>query len=70
MAMLGYQASFAMKFSFEEFYWITEEELKTIQTNMVKLPYEIHNWIYDMQISLYSNAPDNIVVVMDAGGDL
>lgn len=70
MAMLGYQASFAMKYSFEEFYWITEMELATIQEKMDKLPYEIHNWIYDLEISLYSNAPDNIVAVTDCGGDL
>lgn len=70
MAMLGYQASFDMKFSYEEFYWITEEELAIIQEKMDKLPYEVHNWIYNIQISLYSNAPDNIVALMDCNGDL
>ena len=37
---------------------------------MDKLPYEIHNWLYEMEISLYSNAPDNIAAVMNCGGDL
>lgn len=70
MAMLGYQASFAMKFSVEDFYWITEEELAIMQAKMDKLPYEVHNWMYGIQISLYSNAPDNIVAVTDCSGDL
>lgn len=70
MAMLGCQASFVMKHQPEAFYWITEEELAIIQEKMDKLPYEVHNWIYDIQISLYSNAPDNIVAVMDCNGDL
>ncbi len=70
MAMLGCQASFAMKYQPEAFYWITEEELATIQAKLNKLPYEVHNWLYEMEISLYTNAPDNIVAVMDCGGDL
>lgn len=70
MAMLGCQASFAMKYQPEAFYWITEEELATIRAKLNKLPYEVHNWLYEMKISLYTNAPDNIVAVMDCGGDL
>lgn len=70
MAMLAYEASFFMEFMPEEFYRITEGELETIQGKLEKLPYEVHNWLYDMKISLYANATDNIVAVMDAGGDL
>ena len=70
MAMLAYQAAFSAKFQPEAFYWITEDELKIIQAKMDKLTYEIHNWLYEMEISLYSNAPDNIVAVMNCGGDL
>lgn len=69
-AMLGYQSVFDMVFSYDEYYWITEEELETIQAKMEKLPYEVHNWMYGMEISLYSNAPDNIVTVTDCDGDL
>lgn len=70
LAMLGYEAAFSMEFMPEEFYWITEEELAIIQTKLNKLPYEIHNWLYEWKISLYANASDNIVAVMDSGGDL
>ena len=70
MAMLGYQASFAMKYSFEDFLWINEEELEHIQRELDKLPFEVHNWIYDISVSLYSNSPDNIVAITDCGGDL
>ena len=70
MAMLAYEASLSMEFMAEEFYWITEEELTTIHAKLDKLPYEVHNWLYDMNISLYRNAEDNIVAVMETGGDL
>lgn len=70
MVMLGYQAAFAMEFSPEEFYWITEDELSVIKEKLDKLPYEVHNWLYDMSISLYSNAPDNIAAVMECSGNL
>lgn len=70
MAMLGYESVFNMKHQPEAFYWITEDELAIIKAKMNKLPYEVHNWLYDMEISLYANAPDNIVAVMECGGDL
>lgn len=70
LAALGFEASLVMKYCPEAFYWITEEELSIIQTKMQKLPYKIHNWLYDMNISLYANAADNIVAIMDVGGDL
>lgn len=41
-----------------------------IQEKLSKLPYEVNSWLYDIEISLYSNAPDNIVAVMDIDGDL
>lgn len=69
-AMLSYEASFVMLFQPEAFYMITEEEMSTIEANLNKLPYEVKNWLYDMNISFYSNAPDNIVAVMDCGGNL
>lgn len=70
LAALGFEASFSMEFCPEAFYWITAEELSIIQAKMQKLPYEIHNWLYDMKVSLYANAADNIVTVMDSGGEL
>ena len=70
LAMLAYEASFFMEFCPEEFYWITEEEFSIIQAKMQKLPYEIHNWLYDMKVSFYSNDVDNIMAVMDCSGDL
>lgn len=46
--------------------WITEEELETIRSGLEKKPFELHGWL-DMNMSFYSNAPDNMVVVMDCG---
>lgn len=40
-----------------------------IKTRLKKYPFEIKNRLY-MNITMYYNAPDNLVAVMDCGGDL
>lgn len=69
-AAIGFEAPFALKFTPEEFYCLTKEELAVIESKLTKLPYEMKNWLYNMNVTLYSNALDNIVVVMDCDGDL
>lgn len=66
-AALAYEAIFTHSFGPEDFVlWITEEELETIRSGLEKKPFELHGWL-DMHMSFYSNAPDNMVVVMDCG---
>lgn len=69
LAALSYEAVFTYSFGPEDFVlWLTEEELDIVQTRLEKKPFELHGWIdIDMNMSFYSNAPDNMVVVMDCG---
>ena len=70
-AMLAYQAAFRFEYCPEEFYWLTQEEFSLIQSRLTKLPFELAEWIGGIKITLYQNAADNLVVVMDGGdGDL
>lgn len=46
--------------------WITEEELETIRSGLEKKLFELHGWL-DMNMSFYSNASNNMVVIMDCG---
>lgn len=66
-AMMAYEAVFSYKYSPEEFYWITENELAMLEKNLTKLPYEMRGWFGD-RILLFSNAEDNMVEIMDCGG--
>lgn len=47
-------------------YWLTEEELKVIQSYLEKRPYKLHGWL-DMELRFYSNSYDHMVAVMDCG---
>lgn len=66
-AALAYEAVFAPEYSPEEFYWLTPEELEVLKSGLTKLPFEMENWIGGMKITLYQNAPENMVAVMDCG---
>lgn len=68
-AMMAYEAVFSYEYSPEDFYWITENELAVLEKRLTKLPYEVRGWFGD-RILLFSNAADNMVQVMDCGGDL
>lgn len=66
-AALAYEAVFTYSFGPEEFVlWLTEEELETIEAGLVKKDFELHGWI-NADMRFYSNAPDNMVVIMDCG---
>lgn len=47
-------------------YWLTEEELETVRSGLEKQPFWLSGWL-GMDMSFYSNAPDNMAVVMDCG---
>ena len=47
-------------------YWLTEEELETVRSSLEKQPFELSGWL-GMDMSFYSNASDNMAVIMDCG---
>ena len=49
------------------FYWLTDEELETVQAKLSRRPAVLKNWM-DYELTFYSSRPDNLVVVMDVGG--
>ena len=69
-AALAYESVFTFEYCPEEFYWLTEEEMELIETSLTKFPFGLTNWLGEMKITLYSNAPDNMVAVMDCDGDI
>lgn len=66
-AVLTYEAIWQMDHSSEEFYWLTDEELATVQAKLTKRSAVLRNWM-EMEITFYSSRPDNLVVIMDVGG--
>lgn len=65
-AALAYEAAFTFKFCPKEFYWISEEEFKSIESRLNKYPFELKNWL-DMKLMLYYSDDKNLVAVMDCG---
>ena len=65
-AALLYEGVWQMEYIPEEFYWLTDEELAEVQDKLAKHPAVLKNWM-EMEIIFYSNRPDNLVVIMDAG---
>ena len=66
-AALAYEAVFAFSWQSDDFVlWLTEEELKVIESRLERKKYELHGWI-EMDTRFYSNAYDHMVVVMDCG---
>ena len=66
MGMLIYQSVFAMKYSPEDFFWYSDEEMQIIRKTMTIMPYKLQNW-YSDTIEFYSNAEDNMLYVMSDG---
>ena len=51
LAALAYEAIFAFPFCREELvYWLTEEELETVQSGLEKQPFGLHGWL-EMDLS-------------------
>ena len=65
-AALLYEGVWQMEYVPEEFYWLTDEELAQVQTKLTKHPAVLKNWM-EMEITCYSNRPDNLLAVMDVG---
>ena len=65
-AALLYESVWQMEYIPEEFYWLTDEELAEVQAKLTKHPAVLKNWM-EMEITFYSNRPDNLVVIMDVG---
>ena len=61
----AYQSVFTFEYSPEEFYSITEDELKTVEQSLNKYPFELKNdeQDYPFNMSFYYNASDNLYVV-------
>lgn len=68
-AALAYQAAFTFPFDPETFYWYTPEEKNLIQANLTPLPFYLKNWCSEMEITLYQNAPDNLLALMSFQGE-
>ena len=67
----AYQAVFTFEYFPEEFYSITQDELKTIEENLKKYPFELKHQErdYPFNMSFYCNASDNLYVVMNYNED-
>lgn len=66
-AMLAYEAVFTFSCGPEDFVlWLTKEEQGLVESQLEKLPYAFHGWM-DIDMHFYSNAPDNMVVLMGDG---
>jgi hypothetical protein len=68
IAALSYEAVFTFEYNPEEFYSFTKDDVSTLQSRLTKLPYKLSKWFGE--ISFYSNAPDNLVFVLDAGDQI
>ena len=68
-AALTYEAVWRLEYSPKDyfFYWLTDEELETVRTKLTQRPVTLRNWM-EYELAFYSNRPDNLVVVMDVGG--
>lgn len=66
-AALLYQAVWQFDYSPDEFYWLSDEELETVREKLEKWDAVLRGWM-EMDITFYSNRPDNLLVIMDAGG--
>ena len=62
-AVLLYEGAWQLKYSPENFYELSEEDVTVIQAKLEKWPYELKNWMW-MDIACYHNRPDNLVAVM------
>ena len=67
-AALIYEAAFTFDYSSEEFFLLSEKDLKLMQSRLTQLPYTMQNWM-ECTITCYSNAPDNLAVVLDWTGE-
>ena len=67
-AALLYEAVWQLDHCSEEFFWLSDEELTVVQAKLFRLPAVLRNW-FDMEVAFFQNRPDNLVAVMDTGGE-
>lgn len=65
-AALLYESVFQLEYSPEEYYWLTVEELETIQAKLTRYPIPLRNWM-EYEMTFYNSRPDNLLVIMDVG---
>lgn len=63
-AALTYEAVWNLDYSPDEFYQLSNEDVAKIQAKLDKRPCVLKNWV-GMEITFYSNRPDNLVVLME-----
>lgn len=68
-AALAYEAAFTFPWEPQEFYWYTQEEKAVLSSGLTKLPFALKNWCSEMEITLYQNAPDNLLALMSFRGE-
>lgn len=68
-AALAYESAFTFEFASEAFYWYTPAEQEIIRSKMTRLPFCLKNWCSEMAITLYQNAPDNLLVLLSFEGE-
>lgn len=68
-AALAYEAAFTMEFEPGAFYWYTPAEKEIIRSRLTELPFRLRNWCSEMEITLYQNAPDNLLALMSFRGE-
>lgn len=67
-AALTYEAVWTFAYSAEDFYWLSDGDMEVVRTRLEKRSAVLKNWM-EMEITFYSSRPDNLVVIMDLGGE-
>ena len=67
-AALLYESVFQLECSPEEFFELPEEDLAVIQEKLTRQPAVLKHWM-EMEVTFYSSRPDNLVAVMELGGE-
>ena len=66
-AALLYESVWRLEYAPDEFYWLTDEELALVQSKLTRHPAVLRNWM-EMEITCYHNRPDNLLAILDVGG--
>lgn len=67
-AALLYEGVWQLDHCPEEFYWLSKEDMAVLQARLTRHPAVLKEWL-DMEITFYSNRPDNLVAVMGMRND-
>lgn len=67
-AALTYEAVWQLECGPKEYFELSSEDFAAVQAGLEKRSAVLRNWM-DLEITFYSNRPDNLAVVMDMGGE-